>query len=140
MKPSVGVGALISDSNKNILLVKRKRPPEAGCWSLPGGKVDYMETIENAVLREIKEELSIEVTIKELLCVTNHIIESEDIHYVAPTFLSEITSGTVHNMEPQALESVKWFSIKNIPKNITITTDNALKHYFDYLNNMTEEL
>ncbi|MDQ0208638.1 NUDIX domain-containing protein [Alkalicoccobacillus murimartini] len=128
MKPSVGVGALILDQDKNILLVKRKRSPEAGCWSLPGGKVDYMETIENAVVREIKEELNIDITVKELLCVTNHIIKSEDIHYVAPTFLAEITRGTVHNMEPQALESVQWFSIKDIPKNITITTDNALKH------------
>ncbi|MGN7312448.1 NUDIX domain-containing protein [Alkalicoccobacillus gibsonii] len=128
MKPSVGVGALILDHDMNILLVKRKKPPEAGCWSLPGGKVDYMETVEDAVIREIKEELNIEITIKKLLCVTDHIIESEDTHYVAPTFLAEIINGTAQNMEPHALESIKWFPIKGIPKNITITTENALKH------------
>lgn len=34
-----------------------KKPPKAGHWSLPCGKVDYMETIEHAVIREIREEL-----------------------------------------------------------------------------------
>lgn len=47
--PKVGVGAVILDKANKVLLVLRKKAPEAGSWSLPGGKVDYMETIENAL-------------------------------------------------------------------------------------------
>ncbi|MET4563542.1 NUDIX domain-containing protein [Lysinibacillus parviboronicapiens] len=125
--PKVGVGAVILDENNRILLVLRKKSPESGYWSLPGGKVDYMETIENAVIREIKEELGVDIEIERLVCVTNHIVQSEDVHYVAPTFIAHITNGKVHNKEPHALEQVQWFPIDDIPENITITTDYALK-------------
>ncbi|NUU64042.1 NUDIX domain-containing protein [Paenibacillus agri] len=125
--PRVGVGAVIRDENNRLLLVLRKKPPEAGHWSLPGGKVDYMETIENAVIREIHEELGIEIEIERLLCVTNHIIPSEDVHYVAPTFLANIVSGDIHNQEPHALEKVQWFPMQDLPNKITMTTDYALK-------------
>ncbi|MEB2301431.1 NUDIX domain-containing protein [Lysinibacillus xylanilyticus] len=125
--PKVGVGAVIQDKANKILLVLRKKAPEAGCWSLPGGKVDYMETIENAIIREIKEELGVDIEVTQLVCVTNHIIQSEDVHYVAPTFAARITNGEVQNREPHALEEVQWFSINEIPENITITTEYALK-------------
>lgn len=125
--PKVGVGAVILDEANKVLLVLRKKAPEAGCWSLPGGKVDYMETIENAIMREIKEELGVEIEITQLVCVTNHIIQSEDVHYVAPTFTARITNGEVQNREPDALEDVQWFSINEIPENITMTTEYALK-------------
>ncbi|UPW85211.1 NUDIX domain-containing protein [Lysinibacillus sp. Ag94] len=125
--PKVGVGAVIQNDENKILLVLRKKAPEAGCWSLPGGKVDYMETIENAIIREIKEELGVDIEITGLVCVTNHIIQTEDIHYVAPTFAARISNGEVRNREPHALEKVYWFAIDEIPENITITTDYALK-------------
>ncbi|MEY9974047.1 8-oxo-dGTP diphosphatase [Lysinibacillus sp. RC46] len=125
--PKVGVGAVIQNKANEILLVLRKKAPEAGCWSLPGGKVDYMETIENAIIREIKEELGVDIDITGLVCVTNHIIQTENIHYVAPTFAARITNGEVRNREPHALEKVHWFSIDEIPENITMTTEYALK-------------
>lgn len=125
--PKVGVGAVIVDENDRILLVLRKKAPEAGCWSLPGGKVDYMETIEEAIKREIKEEIGVEIKISRLLCVTNHIIQAEDVHYVAPTFIAHIIKGQVQNKEPHALEKVQWFPINELPDSITLTTDYALK-------------
>ncbi|WP_199770751.1 NUDIX hydrolase [Brevibacillus laterosporus] len=124
--PRVGVGAAIIDDNRRILLVLRKKAPEAGCWSLPGGKVDYMETIEDAVIREIKEELNIDIVIDSLLCVTNHIVQAESVHWIAPTFIAHISSGEVQNLEPHALEKVEWFPIDELPDNITITTTYAI--------------
>ncbi|MED4727834.1 NUDIX domain-containing protein [Aneurinibacillus migulanus] len=125
--PKVGVGAVILDENNCILLVLRKKSPEAGCWSLPGGKVEYMETVENAVIREIKEELGIDIAIERLLCVTNHIVQSESVHWVAPTFVAHIANGKVQNKEPHALQEVQWFPIDDVPDNITITTEYALE-------------
>ncbi|MCT7919676.1 NUDIX domain-containing protein [Burkholderia pseudomallei] len=57
-QPRVGCGAAIVRDGR-ILLIKRKRAPEAGCWGLPGGKVDWLEPVERAVCREIEEELGI---------------------------------------------------------------------------------
>lgn len=60
--PLVGCGAAIVDGSR-ILLVKRRRQPEAGHWGLPGGKVDWLERVEHAVIREIREELGVELAL-----------------------------------------------------------------------------
>lgn len=70
-QPRVGCGAAIVRDGR-ILLIKRKRAPEAGCWGLPGGKVDWLEPVERAVCREIEEELGIALERATLLCVGSH--------------------------------------------------------------------
>jgi ADP-ribose pyrophosphatase YjhB (NUDIX family) len=56
-RPGVGCGAAIIRGGR-ILLVERRTPPEAGYWNLPGGKVDFLERVEAAIVREIKEEVA----------------------------------------------------------------------------------
>ncbi|MCY6960012.1 NUDIX domain-containing protein [Clostridium brassicae] len=124
----VGVGAVIINENKEILLLLREKSPELGCWSIPGGKVEMFETVEDAIKREVKEELDVEVEIIKLITVTNHIIWQEKAHWVAPTFLTKVVSGQVKNVEPEKHKEVRWFSIDELPNNITITTKNAIKY------------
>jgi len=57
-RPLVAVGCLIVEENK-VLLVKRKNPPNAGLWAIPGGKVEYGETLEDALKREMREKLDL---------------------------------------------------------------------------------
>lgn len=123
----VGVGAVLLNDNNEILLILRNRPPEAGCWSIPGGKVDFFENLEDAIIREVKEEINLDVEIVKLLGVTNHIISDEKCHWVAPNFLVKIKDGSLKNMEPEKHGGVKWFKLDSLPENITITTKNALK-------------
>ncbi|HHH80313.1 MAG TPA: NUDIX hydrolase, partial [Thermoplasmatales archaeon] len=54
-KPSVTVDGIVTKNNE-ILLIKRKNNPFKGRWSLPGGFVNYGEKVEDAVIREVKEE------------------------------------------------------------------------------------
>lgn len=127
--PRVGVGAVVLDHEGRILLQLRKKPPEANHWSIPGGRVEYMETIEDAIVRELREELGIDTRIVDLLCVTNHIVQADDAHWVSPAFLVQILDGEAANREPHSTKEIRWFSISELPPNLTVTTRSALNAY-----------
>jgi ADP-ribose pyrophosphatase YjhB (NUDIX family) len=55
------VGAIITDAQGRLLLIKRGNPPQAGRWSLPGGKIEPGETDEQALVREVREETGLHV-------------------------------------------------------------------------------
>jgi len=62
INPVAAVAGLITNCNGSLLLVRRARDPELGKLDLPGGFVDVGESAEDALFREIKEELNLEVT------------------------------------------------------------------------------
>jgi 8-oxo-dGTP diphosphatase len=125
----VGVGALIINEQNEVLLLLRKKPPETDYWSIPGGSVEMFETIEDAITREIKEELNVEIKIVKLLGVTDHILKQEKTHWVAPVFLAEIIKNQKPvNAEPESHYDMRWFSIHKLPQNITLTTSKALQY------------
>lgn len=123
--PRVGVGALIIENNK-ILLIYRKKEPEANHWSIPGGKVDFLETIEAAIVREVYEETNLEIELESIICVTNHIFKNDEIHYVAPTFKAKVKAGKIKKDIDSAILDIGWFPIDDLPKPLTLTTLNAL--------------
>ena len=62
MNASAAVAAFILNENRELLVCRRGKEPEKGTWDLPGGFVDGNETAEEAMKREIKEELQVEAT------------------------------------------------------------------------------
>lgn len=123
-RPRVGCGAAIVQSG-NLLLVHRRREPEAGHWGLPGGKVDPFEPVAVAVAREIREELGIFIEPTDLLCVVDHIDRPRGQHWVAPVYLIEHYDGTPSLLEPQALSAMRWFSLNDLPDPLTEATRQA---------------
>jgi 8-oxo-dGTP diphosphatase len=83
--PLVAVGAVIICDGR-ILLEKRKREPDEGKWSIPGGLVELGESLDHAVIREVKEETNLEVEKPVLIDVVENIILREEsrvaYHYV----------------------------------------------------------
>ena len=67
--PSLTTDVFIFDDDFNFILIKRKNNPYKGCWALPGGFVEYGESVESAAVREAKEETSIDVELKDLVNV-----------------------------------------------------------------------
>lgn len=61
--PILAASAVIRDKQKRILLVQRANPPDMGCWTLPGGRVDPGETLEQAAIREVFEETGLVIRI-----------------------------------------------------------------------------
>ncbi len=128
----VGVGAVIFERNQ-ILLLKRLKEPEVGYWSIPGGAIEFGETIEEAVKRELQEELAAEVDIVTLLGVTNHILPEEKLHWVSPVFLVKIIAGIPKNVEADKHSDLCWFKLENLPNNVTLTTKTAINFLNKYL-------
>lgn len=67
--PSITTDIFIFDENLNFILIKRKNDPYKDYWALPGGFVEYGESVETAAVREAKEETSIDVELKDLVNV-----------------------------------------------------------------------
>jgi ADP-ribose pyrophosphatase YjhB (NUDIX family) len=120
--PRVGCGAAILRDGE-ILLVHRRRMPEADHWGLPGGKVDWREPVAAATEREIAEELGIGIEARTLLCVVE-MVEGE--HWVAPVYRVEAFTGEPRVMEPEALHACGWFALDALPQPLTEATRQAV--------------
>jgi ADP-ribose pyrophosphatase len=124
--PGVGVGVLLVDERDRALLTLRKLPPEANCWSILGGKLDFLESLEQCAIREAHEEAGVEIVLERLLCVTDHRLPGENQHWVSPAFLGRIASGEPRNCEPHKTADVRWFPLDDLPPNLTMTARNAI--------------
>ena len=116
----VGVGAIIFNEEGKIFLAKRGRDAgnERHKWEFPGGGVNFGETLEHALEREILEEYGFEIEVERLLDVVNHIIPAEQQHWVSPTFVCTVKSGTPRIMEPTKCEEIGWFRLDQIPESL----------------------
>jgi len=128
-QPRAGVGVLLLDELGRVLLTLRKLPPEADCWSILGGKLDFLEALEECAIREAYEEAGVEIVIERLLCVTDHRLPSEGQHWVSPAFLGRIVGGEARNCEPNKTQQVAWFPLDQLPPNLTMTARNAVHAY-----------
>ena len=114
--PEATVGAILTKEEagaKYILLVLRGTEPYKNYWSLPGGHIDPFETVEHAVIREVKEEVGLDFQ-PRFRFYADEIIPKLDIHAVVIVFDGEAT-GTIKLMEGEILAS-KWIPIDDAIK------------------------
>jgi 8-oxo-dGTP diphosphatase len=108
-KPVVGVGAIILDGDQ-ILLEKRKNSPGKGKWAVPGGLVELGENVEQAVIREVKEETGLEVDEPRLVDVVNYVSLGEKgavmYHYVIIDYLVTMKGGKLKAASDA--DALKW--------------------------------
>lgn len=109
----VGVGALILNEENKVLLALRsqKAKNERGTWEIPGGAVEFGETLEEAIHREVMEEFGVTVSIIKRFNIVDHILPDEQQHWVAQTFLCRIVNGEPKNCEPEKCDDLGWFSV-----------------------------
>jgi 8-oxo-dGTP diphosphatase len=109
----VGVGALIFNSEGKFFMTLRgpKAKNERGKWEIPGGAVEFGETCEQAIIREVFEEYGIRIQVKDLLQICDHIIPDEKQHWVSPTYICEIVEGLPVIQEPEKCSDMGWFTI-----------------------------
>jgi ADP-ribose pyrophosphatase YjhB (NUDIX family) len=95
-RPIVGVGAVIVDGGR-VLLVERGREPLKGSWSLPGGAVETGEYLKDAVRREVLEETGLEIEPVSVIEIFERIMPDEggrtEYHYVLIDYFCQVTGG-----------------------------------------------
>ncbi len=93
--PVLTVDAII-EIRGNIILIKRSANPFRGYWALPGGRVDYRETIEHAAVREAREETGLRIRIKDLVGVYSDPKRNpNNEHRVSAVFSAGKTGGKI---------------------------------------------
>ena len=110
----VGVGVMIFKENK-ILLGKRKGSHGSGEFSFPGGKMEYLESFKDCVLREVKEECGVEIDNLEFLIVAN-IKQYLPKHHILIGFKATWKSGEPSLLEPEKSESWNWYDLNKLPE------------------------
>ena len=103
------VVVVVLEKDEKILMVKRAIPPFIGLWSIPGGYVDRGEIVENAGIREISEETTLDVDIDRLIGV----FSETDHPVIVIAYAGAIKAGNpLHGPEVSAVE---FFSISDLP-------------------------
>lgn len=124
-EPRVGCGVAIVVDGR-LLLIRRLREPEAGCWSLPGGKIDLFETAAEAAAREVLEETGLTICCEDLLCFTDQIDREGKTHWVAPVYLTRSAIGEPHIVEPEKHDALGWFALDALPDPLALSVRAAL--------------
>lgn len=94
-RPVIGIGALVW-KDERFLLIRRGHAPRKGSWSLPGGRQELGESVQQAAIREVREETAVSIRILDLLAVVD-LIDDEDAdpryHYTVIDLEAEWLSG-----------------------------------------------
>lgn len=91
--PDLTVDIIITCDNGDIVLVKRKNEPFSGSWELPGGFVEYGETVESTAIREAEEETGLEVALECIVGVYSEPDRDPRRHIVSVCFKAKKIDG-----------------------------------------------
>ena len=98
---------LFDEEGTNVLLVKDKG--EGSSYdTLPGGAVEQGETLEEAAIREVKEETGLEVQLDGIFSVSEAFFEERGHHAIFFTFIGKIINGEITISFPEEIEEVTW--------------------------------
>jgi len=110
------VAVALVDPDGRVLIAQRPEgKPLAGLWEFPGGKLEPGERPEDALIRELREELGIAVKAACLAPLTFASHSYEDFHLLMPLFICRRWEGFVQSREGQALKWVRAKALRDYP-------------------------
>jgi len=133
-KVGAGFGVMIMKEGK-VLLGKRHVDPikadsllnGAATWTMPGGKMEFGETFEEAGKREAKEETGIDLEEVKVMCVNNERMESA--HFITIGLFCEKFQGEPRVMEPDEITEWRWVGLEDLPAPMYFPSAEVIDNY-----------
>jgi 8-oxo-dGTP diphosphatase len=122
--------AIIPFPPDKILLIKRSTPPFIGYWALPGGRVDPGETVEQNIIREVKEETGLDTKIVHKVGEYHEqgVQAGFTYDYYPACFLVKTVGGEIRKQERE-IQEIKLFSLNNIPEKLAFEHSQMINDY-----------
>ena len=115
---------IIIEIENGIILIERKNEPFG--WALPGGFVDYGESLENAAVREAREETSLEISDLRLLGCYSDPERDQRMHTISTVYIAK-AHGTPHAADDAV--NIAVYNLDSLPERLCFDHDKILKDY-----------
>jgi 8-oxo-dGTP diphosphatase len=125
--PLVTVDIIIEVENQRIVLIERKNPPHG--WAIPGGFVDYGESLEAAAIREAKEETTLDVRLIEQFYTYSDPRRDPRFHTVSTVFIATAQGIPQGNDDAK---TARLFTQETLPSPVVFDHGQILNDYFHY--------
>ena len=122
--------AIIEFPPNKILLIKRDTVPFKGYWALPGGRAEPGETVEQAIVREVKEETGLDVTVVRKIGEYHEqgVQGGVEYDYYPACFLMKVVGGELKRQESE-IQEIQLFSFEDIPQNLAFVHNDMVKDF-----------
>lgn len=121
----VGMAAFVCCKGK-FIFQKRQGAHGANTWAPPGGKLDFGESPEEGIVREVKEETDLDISSVKYIGYTNDVFTEDGLHYITLWYCATSTNQNAVITEPEKCLDQKWFSLDEVPKVLFLPTTNIL--------------
>lgn len=133
-KVGAGFGVMLMRAGKILLGQRHFDPDKAdselhgeGTWTMPGGKIEFGESLEEGAKREVLEETGIKLGNVKVICVNND--KNEYAHFITIGMHSEEFEGEPKVMEPDEIVEWKWFDLSDLPSPIYFPSAKVIENY-----------
>ncbi|HEX9261007.1 MAG TPA: NUDIX hydrolase [Candidatus Bathyarchaeia archaeon] len=122
--------AIIEIQPQKILLIRRDTVPFRGYWALPGGRAEPNENVEQAIVREVKEETGLDVEIIRKIGEYHEkgVQEGVEYDYYPACFLVKVVGGETKRQETE-IQEIKLFDFTDTPKNLAFVHNDMIKDF-----------
>lgn len=125
---------LTTNAQNQVLLIKRKRDPQAGWWAMPGGYLDWNETLANCAKRELKEETGLAVENTTFLGIYDALDRDKDGRQnVDHCYVGRVIAPATLTLDSNEVIQAEWFSFDRLPDNIAFDHRQMLIDYYHSL-------
>jgi 8-oxo-dGTP diphosphatase len=132
--------AIIPFPPDKILLIKRSTPPFVGYWALPGGRAEPGETVEQTIVREVKEETGLGIKIVRKIGEYHEqgVQSGFEYDYYPACFLVEVVGGEIKKQESE-IKEIKLFSLNSVPETLAFEHAQMINDYIDLQKTKSEK-
>ncbi|CAI6087315.1 NUDIX hydrolase [Cohnella sp. JJ-181] len=101
---------LITDPTRSKVLAVKNVSNSS--WSLPGGSVEEDETLEQAAIREVKEETGLDVKVSGIAAINECKFKKSDHHAIFFVFNAEVVGGGIAIQRPEEIAEIRWIEVE----------------------------